>query len=246
MIWIVVLGSVLLTACASVVAAGAIALGLRFSERILKPLVAFAVGALLGDAFFHLLPELYLSSGGPLPKSSAVLAGVVFSFIAERFIRHRHQAGHATPTMAAPAVLNLAGDAVHNFMDGVLVAASYSAGTAAGIATTIAVCLHELPQEMGDMGVLLSSGMAFRRAVKWNVGVSLVALVGAVVTLLLGTIAKEVTVWFAPVAAGGLVYLAIADLIPQLHEEADARELIVQVPLLMGGIGVMAALTLLR
>lgn len=222
-------------------------------RRLAEPLVAFAVGALLGDAFIHLLPEAFTVGGPPLLRSLLVLGGMLTFFVVEKLLRHAHvlkvlEDEHVERHGRRPvlAAINLVGDAVHNFIDGVLVGASWLAGPTIGLTTTLAVLLHEIPQELGDFGVLVHSGLGIRRAVLLNAASASVAIAGTTVALLAGSLTKAVTEALLPVAAGGFVYIAAADLIPELQHDRSARALVVQTTLIGAGIAVMGLLTLLE
>ena len=154
--------------------------------------------------------------------------------------RQAHGAPPARPELAA---VNVVGDGVHNFIDGVLIAASWLAGPRLGLTTTLAVLLHELPQELGDFGVLLHSGLRPRSAILLNLASASVAIVGTIATLAIGgTAATGVTDALVPVAAGGFVYIASADLIPELQHDRSLRALVLQATLIAAGIAVMALL----
>jgi len=217
-------------------------------RRIALWCVTFAVGALLGDAFLHLLPEALEQSGGRNACLWA-LAGMLGFFSLEKFLRgrHFHVHPHHAHAVAPRVVVNLVGDALHNLVDGMLVASSYLVSVPLGVATTIAVLLHELPQELGDFGILVHAGIPVRRALLWNLGSALTAFVGAGIALLLGLEVSSFAQTLVPVTAGGFVYLAAADLIPELqHEPVSPRASLGQVLGVLGGVGVMALLTMVR
>jgi zinc and cadmium transporter len=189
-------------------------------RRLVRWLVAFATGALLGTAFLHLIPE-GLSS--PVTQSTGgilVLAGFFGFFVLEHHLwRHQHEESASKPALHPVAMLNLLGDAAHNLVDGMAVAAAFLIEPAAGISTSIAVLLHEVPQEMGDYGVLLHSGLSRGRAIAWNLASAAVALIGAGVVLAFGTRFAAFSAALVPFAAGGFIYIAASDLIPRLREE---------------------------
>jgi zinc and cadmium transporter len=144
-------------------------------------------------------------------------------------------------------VINLVGDALHNFIDGSLIAASYLAGPTLGLTTTTAVLCHEIPQELGDFGVLVHSGMSTRKALAVNLASASAAVAGSVATLLAGeVIGQAVADLLPPITAGGFVYIAAADLIPELQRERGLARLTLQAGLIALGIAVMAALTLVE
>jgi zinc and cadmium transporter len=214
--------------------------------------ISFAVGALLGDAFIHLIPEIFkdrVSSHAALGASLLVLSGMMIFFAVEKLLRHHHGVIHdhhhpyhsiRRPELAA---INLLGDAVHNFIDGVVIGASYLVSPTLGLSTTLAVLLHEIPQEFGDFGILIHSGLSVRKAILLNLASASVAILGTVLALLAGGIAKEaVTAFLIPITAGGFVYLAAADLIPELQHDRSPRALVVQTSLMAAGIGLMGLL----
>jgi zinc and cadmium transporter len=222
-------------------------------RRVATALMSFAVGALLGDAFIHLIPEIFATGSDTLLRSLVILAGMLLFFVLEKLLRHHHgtlhahhhDAGHAP---APPlAMVNLLGDALHNLVDGVLIAASYLTSPTLGLATTLAVLMHEIPQELGDFGVLIHSGLPVRRAVLLNLASASLAIAGAVLTLALGSLAgAALTGALLPIAAGGFVYIAAADLIPELQHDRRLRAVVEQAGLIGAGIGVMSLLTVLE
>jgi zinc and cadmium transporter len=223
---------------------GALLLFLRktFLERGLLLLVSFAAGALLGDAFLHILPELAESSRGfDVSASLAVLAGLIAFFILEKVLHWHHSHIPHEDVIHPVAVTNLVGDGLHNFIDGAIIGGAFLASTQLGIATTIAVALHEIPQELGDFGILVHSGMKPRRALAMNLLSALASVLGAVIALLLADFA-EVERLLLPFTAGAFVYIASTDLIPELHKEPEVRKSLVQVVALIGGVAVMYAL----
>jgi zinc and cadmium transporter len=246
------LGSVLLVSLVSLVGLATLSLNEARMRRLAVLLVSFAVGALLGDAFIHLIPESFGDSAEPMGPSLLILAGMLLFFVVEKLLRHRHSAIHEhhhpdhnrRPELAA---INVFGDAVHNFIDGVLIAASCLVNPLLGISTTIAVLLHEIPQELGDFGVLVHSGVSARRAILLNLASASAAIAGTVATLLVGaSLGGRVTATLVPVTAGGFVYIAAADLIPELQHDRSLRALLVQAGIMSLGIAVMAMLTLLE
>lgn len=219
-------------------------------NRILTILVSFSTGALLGDVFLHMLPEM--SADGPVQPATwmIVLFGMIISFVLEKFIHwhHHHHAEfqeeyhHHHPV----GVMNLIGDFLHNAIDGLLIAGSYLIDVRLGFATTIAVVFHEIPQEIGDMGVLLYSGFSKGRAIFFNVMTALSSVVAAVIVLSIGTDSPSVPAILVPFAAGNFLYIAGSDLIPELHKETAIGKSTMQFFGLLAGIGAMAALLLVE
>jgi len=243
----------------SVAAVGAVSLAglLTFSmselrvRRLATFFVSFAVGALLGDTFIHLVPEIFADARGPdaLRASLLILAGMLLFFIVEKLLRHEHgllHRHHHHEPIARPelAGVNILGDAIHNYIDGLLIGASWLASPELGISTTLAVLLHEIPQEIGDFGILIHSGLTVRQATLLNLGSAAVAILGTATAIVAGAVAHErVIELLVPVTAGGFVYIATADLIPELQHDRTLRALFVQTALISGGIVVMAVLT---
>lgn len=213
-------------------------IGLR--EEIFRKYISFfisiAVGALLGDAFIHLIPEAFAKSSNSLVVSILIIAGILIFFILEKFLHWHH---HGEDTYRHPVgSLILLSDAVHNFLDGIIIAASFLVSIPVGIATTVAVILHEIPQEVGDFAVLLHSGYTKARALWLNFLSALTAFFGAIVLFTLG----DFSAWLVPIAAGGFIYIALADLIPELHKTNKTSHSLVQVIAVTIGVLAMIAL----
>ncbi len=215
-------------------------------QNILIYFVSFAAGGLFGDAFMHLLPEA-AENGFDLQVSVFIIAGILFSFIIEKFIHWRHchvptSENHPHPV----AFMNLVGDAVHNFIDGVIIGASYMVNIPLGITTTLAVILHEIPQEIGDFGILLYSGFSKKKAIFFNFLTALTAVLGAVVVFVIGAKIGNFTGFLVPFAAGTFIYIAGSDLIPELHKECGLKKAAQQFLFFVIGIGIMGVLLLLE
>jgi zinc and cadmium transporter len=214
--------------------------------RALFVVVAFAAGALLGDAFFHLVPEIAESrTGFDTLASGALLAGVLVLFSLEKVL-HWHHSHFPRPEVLHPvAVTNLVGDGLHNFVDGAIVAGSFAVSTELGVATAVAVALHEIPQEVGDFGILLHAGLTPRRALALNFSSAVMAFLGALTVLLLVPVDAVARV-LVPFSAGAFVYIASTDLLPDMHKEPEAGRSVVQLIGLVAGMGTMAALLVLE
>lgn len=209
-----------------------------FSNR----LISFAAGALIAVAFLDLFPEALEVSGGADIFIPAIIGFISF-FIAERFIRlfhHHHGHGGGRPTVQ----LVLVGDGIHNFVDGVVIAVAFLTDIRLGITTSLAVAAHEIPQEIADMGVLLSCGISKRKAVLFNVLSSLTALVGALVAFWFASFIGQYLYIFLAIAAGHFIYIAASDLIPQLHE-SFLEERYLQTFIFLFGIVVVYLFTLI-
>lgn len=247
MVWVYALISVALVSLASFVGV----LTLSFKDQILKKVliffVAFSAGALIGDSFLHLLPEATEKNGFSVGVSAAIFAGIIVFFLLEKILRWRHC--HDASCEDHPKHLgqmNLFGDGVHNFIDGLLIGASFLVSIPVGIATTTAVIMHEIPQELGDFGVLLHSGFSKQKAIMFNFLSACLAIIGAVVALSLGTKTGAFGETMIPFSAGGFLYIALSDLIPELHKEVKIRSAIAHLCFLLLGIGMMFLLLLVE
>jgi zinc and cadmium transporter len=249
-VWLLSLGSVCLVSLVSLVGLATLSVSETGMRRLASLLVSFAVGALLGDAFIHLIPQAFTKDEATLQPSLLILAGMLVFFVVEKLLRHEHgllhrhhhPGGNARPELAA---VNILGDVIHNFIDGVLIAASYLVSPTLGVGTTFAVLLHEIPQELGDFGILIHSGLTVRQAVLFNLASASVAVLGAIAALAWGVVSGTVvTTILIPVTAGGFVYIAAADLIPELQHDRSGRGLLSQVSLMLLGMGIMGVLAL--
>lgn len=220
---------------------GAVSLAVRKDalNKILVVLVGFAAGALFGDAFIHLIPEAYQDLPSQL-VSLLIILGILIFFVLEKFVRWRHCHIADTEHHDHPvAVMNLIGDGVHNFIDGLLIASSFMVSQEVGVATTLAVILHEIPSEIGDFGVLLHSGMSVPRALWYNFVSAITAFLGVFVTFIIGAQVADFALYMLPIAAGGFIYIAGSDLIPELHHETNVSKSVTQFLALVGGIIIM-------
>jgi zinc and cadmium transporter len=250
------IASVVAVSLVSLIGLAALSMNEARLHRVVAFFVSFAVGALLGDAFIHLVPQTFAggaSPGTPLVRSLLILGGMLVFFVVEKLLRHTHGVLHARHhggrSVADPelAAINVLGDAIHNFIDGVVIGAGYLASTTLGVTATVAVLLHEIPQELGDFGILVHSGLSPRKAVLINLGSASAAILGTSLALAAGSVAREaVTGVLIPITAGGFVYLAAADLIPELQHDRSLRALVAQTSLIAAGIGVMALLARLE
>lgn len=239
--WIPALVAVLAVSLLSLVGAATFLVKREVLDVVVPYLVSVAVGAMLGSAFFHLLPDIS-TDGFHARQGLLVLAGMVVFFVLERFIGwHEHGHSHHAK-IARYAWLNLAGDGLHNFADGLIIAAAWTQGPSVGMATTAAVALHEIPQELGDVGILLAAKLSRGKALLLNLGSSLVSVIGCVLGLLL---AGRIAGFHASViglTAGGFIYIAAADLMPELHRERRLPAAALQLACLLAGIAVMYGL----
>lgn len=217
--------------------------------RVLPHLVSFATGTLLGAAFLGLIPHA-IEAGGPGGAhrvGAVLLLGILGFFLLEKFVLWRHchddpcemhSPGHASRD-AASARLILVGDAIHNVIDGVLIAAAFMTDPRLGVVTTLAVFAHEIPQEVGDLAVLLNGGYSRRYAFALNLLVSLSSVIGAVVAYYALQSALPALPYALALAAASFIYVAVADLIPGLHRRVDFRAGAEQLALILAGVAVV-------
>jgi zinc and cadmium transporter len=222
-------------------------LTLSFDQKKLYNLliyfVSLSVGTLMGDAFIHLIPEAYKSTTNPLHVSIFILIGIFVFFILEKFIHWRHCHEEPCPDHPHPfSYTILFGDALHNFIDGLIIGASYLVSIPIGLATTIAVIFHEIPHEIGNFGSLVYGGFSVRKALLYNFISAIFAIVGTVIVLALNIDQYDPTKFLVPLAAGGFIYIASSDLIPELHKHSELKKTLVQILMLAVGLGMMVGL----
>jgi len=213
-------------------------------HKILILLVSLSAGALIGGAFLHLLPEAQeLYQDGNL--FLFVLLSFIFFFILEKLLhwRHCHKGVCKVHTFG---LMNLIGDSIHNFIDGLVIAASFLTSFHLGVVTTLAVALHEIPQEIGDFGVLLYAGFGRKKALFANFMTALTAVFGGVIGYFAASRVEHFTFYLLPVAAGGFIYIATADLIPELKKEEQISKSVLQLVAMLIGVAVMLLLTKLE
>jgi len=245
-VWVYSLVSVFIISLIAIVGLVTFSIKANTLKKILIFLISFSAGALFGDAFLHLLPEI-AEGGIAFGVSVSIISGILLFFLLEKVIHWRHCHMPITKTHIHPfAYMNLFGDALHNFLDGVIIASSYLVSIPAGIATTIAVLLHEIPQEIGDFGVLIYAGFSKKKAIFMNFFTALTAVLGVVVALLAYNLFDGIEIYLVALAIGGFLYIAGSDLIPELHKETKISISIIQIITFIIGVLVMASLLLLE
>jgi len=238
-------------------AGGALSVGFASFSLLLRAawvsmLVSYAIGALLGAAFLGVIPEAF-RAGEPQTAAVSILGGIFGFFVLEKLLLYRHchtehcevhdphQHGHSgAHDHGRSGLLIMVGDTIHNFVDGVLIAAAFLQSVELGIVAAIAIIAHEIPQEMGDFVILLHSGYSRARAFAINMLSSFATLVGGV----LGYYALQLFTGLQPVLLGivaaSMIYVAVADLIPGLHRRPELRDTALQALLIAAGIGSIA------
>lgn len=208
----------------------------KLAVKISHYLSAYAAGALLGAAFFDLLPEaMHLADAEEM--LIWVLAGIMFFFTLERFItwfHHHHE--HAITRQRSIVSLVIFGDTIHNFIDGVVIGISFLVSIPLGVVTTLAVAAHEIPQEIGDFGILLSRGLKRKNIIKVNILSALASVVGAILAYFVGSSIEAALPIFLAITAGFFIYIALSDLIPEIHLEEKRTVALTEALLLIIGI----------
>jgi zinc and cadmium transporter len=239
--------SVLLVSLISLIGVFTLSVKTEKLKKILIYFLSFSAGAMLGDAFIHLLPEAVEEFGMTTKIGLFILVGIAFSFLVEKIIHWRHCHMPITKQHIHPfAKMNLVGDFAHNIIDGIIIGASYLVSIPVGIATTIAVVIHEIPQEISDFGVLIHGGFSRKKALLYNFFTALSSLVGAALALILGNVVENSLMFFIPFTVGTFIYIAGADLIPELHKETGIKKSMGQFLFLMIGVAVMLTMLLLE
>lgn len=251
------LGSVMVVSLISLSGLAVLSVNESRLRDALHGIVALAAGTLFGDALVHLLPDAFKEIDNPLLVSIWVLIGIVGFFALEKFLHWHHH--HTTPKEEAAEFhmehapgkihpigrLVLVSDGVHNFVDGVIIAASYLVGIPIGLATTLAVILHEIPQEIGDFGLLLHAGYTRGRALFVNFLSALTAVLGTVALFVIPNV-RDYAPYVLAFTAGAFIYIAGSDIVPELHKTKAAVPSLVQLFAIVAGVALMFALLLIE
>jgi zinc and cadmium transporter len=216
LLWI--LSAVVLVSVISLIGIFTFGMKSKLFDKTVIILVGFAAGGLMGGAFLHLLPEAVKEGGGDKVFFYALIGFAAF-FMMERYLHWRH-CHNGVCDIHMFTYLNLLGDGVHNFTDGLIIAASFMTDLKLGVVTTLAVIFHEIPQEIGDFGILVYGGFTKRKALISNFICALMAVMGALAGYMLSSI-EGIAIILISFTAGGFVYIAASDLIPELHRQKD-------------------------
>lgn len=245
--YIYALISTIIISLVSIVGVFSLSIKEEFIRKYVLLFVSMAIGALLGDVFIHLIPESFEMIESSTIVGLLIVAGIFIFLILERFLHWHHHNDDTDENHVHPVgKLILFSDGVHNFIDGVIIGISFLVSIPVGIATTIAVILHEIPQEIGDFAVLLHAGYTRKRALWLNFLSALTAVIGTLVAFALGEMGEIFTSWILPIAAGGFIYIASSDLIPELHKTKSGKQSLLQFFFIIIGVGLMLSMTLLE
>lgn len=244
-IYIYIFASVLIVSFISLI--GVITLGLQEQRlrSVLLYLVSFSAGALLGDVFLHLLPEM-AGVGFGVKEGLYFLIGIIVFFVLERFILWQHTHGEHEESVHALVYLTTFGDSLHNFIDGMVIAASFLVDPRLGVATSLAVIFHEIPQEIGQFALLLHGGWSKAKATWYNFLSALTSIAGALVVVVFARNIEEAPSFLLAFAGASFIYIALSDIIPELHKEVSTKKSIWQFLWLGLGIVLMATLLFLE
>ncbi|MEK7587032.1 MAG: ZIP family metal transporter [Patescibacteria group bacterium] len=250
-IWFQAIMSVVAVSVVSLIGAITLSLQIARLKKIVFALVALAAGALFGDVIIHIIPKLFESGVAPKISGLFLLIGILTFFILEKFLHWSHQhemnecvePGHNHPPMSL-GKLNLTADGLHNFIDGLIIGASYLVSPGVGLATTFAVILHEIPQEIGDFGILIHAGFTVKKALLFNLLSASLAIFGTIIALMLGSQVTVFGTYLLAVAGGGFLYIAGSDLLPELQKTTEVKKSLIQFLAMLVGIGLMFALLL--
>ena len=238
---------VLFTSLGSICSVGLAGLLLLINGKRLRivtgVLILYALGTLLGAAFFGMIPNALLRLPGAAVLAT-VLSGIILFYVLEKFALWRHCHEQPCDIHTRAGTMILIGDSVHNFVDGVAIAAAFAGSVPLGIATSVAVIAHEVPQEVGDFAILLESGYSRSRALWFNTLSSLAALPGAVMTFFLLPVIQWLVPYLLSMSAASFIYIALADLVPGRRATGGPRSLAWELPLVALGIGTIVALRL--
>jgi zinc and cadmium transporter len=223
-------------------------------SRMVERMVSLSVGILLSTSLLHALPEAFESNADPHSLFAALLGGLLGFFLLEKFAilrhshhyegdGHSHEHGHDAHEAGKAGWMILVGDGLHNFTDGILIAAAFLANPNLGIITAVAIIAHEIPQEIGDFIVLLNAGFTRMRAYVYNLICSLMAVLGGVVGYATLGSAQTWIPYVLVLASSGFIYIAVSDLMPQMQRRATLRETIPQLALIALGVGIVLFLT---
>ena len=228
---------------------GAAVLALRASAAQVPMLISYAIGALLGAVFLEILPHAFGRAGSAHSVAAVILGGILFFFVLEKLVLWRHchtEQCEAHDHFAGPndhgrsGMMIMVGDTIHNFVDGVLIAAAFMADTGLGIVTALAIIAHEIPQEVGDFVILLHSGFSKAKAFTFNLISSLATLAGGLLAYFALRSLQDWIPTLLGLAAASMLYVSVADLIPGLHRRPELRATVEQVALICMGIGSIA------
>jgi zinc and cadmium transporter len=241
--------SVFVVSLISLIGVFALSLNQKILNKSIFLLVSLAVGALFGDAIIHLIPEAFERVENPARVSLFIIIGIISFFVLEKFLRWRHSHGYdyvgVECDQEKPGAVKLIGsliiasDSIHNLIDGMIIGASYLISIEIGIATTVAIILHEIPQEISDFALLIHAGYSKIKALLLNFISSLFAVVGTIIVFVFDSSVESFVPLMTAFAAGGFLYIAGSDLVPEIHKTSDLKKSLQQFIAIIIGIAIM-------
>lgn len=240
------LGSVALVSLISFIGVFTLSLNQEKFNKLTSLLVALSIGTLLGDAFLHLLPEIMKENDGSMLVWLWIIGGIMSFFILEKVVCWHHCHIPSSDEHHHPmGTMNLVGDGLHNFIDGVIIAGSFLVSVPLGLATVVAIVAHEIPQEISRFGILIYSGFSRKKALLYNFLSATTAILGTILTLFIGSHINNLVTYITAFTAGGFIYIASADLIPELHKETAPIKSLKQILIILIGVAIMWAMKIL-
>lgn len=219
------------------IAALVLAINKHQVDKVLYTLVSLAAGTMLGGAFLHLLPEAIEGLSAEI-VFKATLFSIVGFYILERFM-HWHHSQHGKDHLHSLGYMNLIGDLLHNFIDGLVIAGAFMTDINLGLITLLALALHEIPQELSDFGVLIYSGFSRKKAVIFNFLAGLSSVIGGVLGYYLSYSSERFVLYLLPIAAGGFIYIATSDLVPEIKKHTDPKKAFIATCMFLAGITII-------
>ncbi|MCF7861879.1 ZIP family metal transporter [Candidatus Woesearchaeota archaeon] len=240
--------SVIIVSLISVIFAVPFLLKKKLSKSVLLFMLSVSVGVLLSTVFMNMLPEVFTHDYS-MATTYYIIAGFLVMFVLEKLVHYHHNkkcedgnCGHGHAYNVAP--LNLVGDGIHNFIDGLVIAGSYAVDITLGIAATISIIFHEIPQEIADFGVLLYSGMSKKKALIFNFLSATTAILGTLIGIALAGRIEGFSEIIVPFAAGNFIYIAASNLVPQLHRHCKIKETLLHIFAIILGVIIITLVSL--
>lgn len=238
-IWIYTILSVVAVSLVALSGIVLLSVNKRYQETVLFVLVSFAVGSMIGNVLFELLPESYEGIGDFVTIGWLVVLGLVIFFIIENVhMFHKHHLPRKK-SLKSVGYMNLVADGIHNFTDGILIAVSWMISYEVGLSTTIAIFIHELPQELSDYGILIKAGFKKKKALLYNLLSAASSVFGALLALTVGQRVEGFAVYLLPVAAGCFIYLSLFSLLPLIVKGNSLGKTLLQILILVSGVVLM-------
>ncbi|MCH7529609.1 ZIP family metal transporter [Patescibacteria group bacterium] len=251
-IYLYAFSSVIIISLISLIGIMVLSLRKELLQKSIFLIVSLAIGALFGGALIHLIPEAFEKIENSALVSLLIISGILSFLVLEKFLMWHHCHGHGSnedhtgDNIKPLGFLVIISDGIHNLVDGIIIGASYLISIEVGIAATIAVILHEIPQEISDFGLLIHAGFTKMKALAINFATALLAIVGVGIAFVLGGNSEIFTPAVLAFAAGGFIYISGSDLVPEIHKISDLKRSSLQLFMILVGIGLMFALLLLE